>query len=109
MGKHSKVGSRFSKLSLKARIKNTLNISSVISSFIENIILKNLDAVCSHGHTILHQPKKEITLQIGNLPEISSITQQVVVCDFRVQDVLMGGQGVFGPYRRSNFKNMITA
>jgi 1,6-anhydro-N-acetylmuramate kinase len=28
-----------------------------------------------------------------NSPEISSITQQVVVCDFRVQDVLMGGQG----------------
>jgi anhydro-N-acetylmuramic acid kinase len=30
----------FSKAELKARIKNTLNISSVISSFIENIILK---------------------------------------------------------------------
>jgi anhydro-N-acetylmuramic acid kinase len=36
--------------------------------------------------------KKEITLQIET-HEISSITQQVVVCDFRVQDVLMGGQG----------------
>jgi anhydro-N-acetylmuramic acid kinase len=32
-------------------------------------------------------------LQIGNLPEIAAICQQNVVCDFRVQDVQLGGQG----------------
>jgi len=52
-----------------------------------------LYSVCSHGHTILHQPQNGFTLQIGNLPEISKLTQQKVVCDFRVQDVLLGGQG----------------
>ncbi len=52
-----------------------------------------IDAVCSHGHTILHQPEKGVTLQIGNLPELATYIQQTVVCDFRVQDVALGGQG----------------
>jgi anhydro-N-acetylmuramic acid kinase len=68
-------------------------LASIISDFIEKHAIKNLDAVCSHGHTVLHQPQNGITLQIGNLPEISTLINQVVVCDFRVQDVLLGGQG----------------
>jgi anhydro-N-acetylmuramic acid kinase len=68
-------------------------LASIISSFIDRHQIKNLDAVCSHGHTILHQPHNGITLQIGNLPEIATLTNQTVVCDFRVQDVKFGGQG----------------
>jgi len=68
-------------------------LSTIISNFIEKNEIKNLDAVCSHGHTILHQPEKGLTLQIGNLPKIASLTNQTVVCDFRVQDVKLGGQG----------------
>lgn len=68
-------------------------LASIISTFIEKHKIENLDAVCSHGHTILHQPQNGFTLQIGNLPEISSLTNQTVVCDFRVQDVQLGGQG----------------
>ncbi|WP_035641534.1 anhydro-N-acetylmuramic acid kinase, partial [Flavobacterium gilvum] len=68
-------------------------LSSIIIDFIQKHKLENLDAVCSHGHTILHQPQNGFTLQIGNLPEIAKLTQQKVVCDFRVQDVQLGGQG----------------
>jgi anhydro-N-acetylmuramic acid kinase len=68
-------------------------LASTITAFIKKHNLENLDAVCSHGHTILHQPQNGFTLQIGNLPEISNLTQQKVVCDFRVQDVQLGGQG----------------
>ena len=68
-------------------------LGKIISEFIEKHKIENLDAVCSHGHTILHQPEKGLTLQIGNLPEISSLVHQTVVCDFRVQDVKLGGQG----------------
>lgn len=64
-----------------------------IKTFIEKNNLQHIDAVCSHGHTVLHQPEKEITLQIGNLPEMATFTNQLVVCDFRVQDVALGGQG----------------
>ncbi|GEP50242.1 anhydro-N-acetylmuramic acid kinase [Flavobacterium noncentrifugens] len=68
-------------------------LGGTISDFIQKNNLKNLDAVCSHGHTILHQPQNGLTLQIGNLPEIAEITKQKVVCDFRVADVALGGQG----------------
>ncbi len=68
-------------------------LGNIISGFISENNIENLDAVCSHGHTILHQPEKGITLQIGNLPEIAQLTGQQVVCDFRMKDVSLGGQG----------------
>ena len=68
-------------------------LAAIISNFIEKHEIKNLDAVCSHGHTILHQPQNGFTLQIGNLPEIAPLISQTVVCDFRIQDVQLGGQG----------------
>ena len=74
-------------------IKYTSFLADVISAFMRKYKIGTIDAVCSHGHTILHQPEKGITLQIGNLPEIAPLLQQTVVCDFRVQDVELGGQG----------------
>lgn len=71
----------------------TYYLGNTIKKFIENNHLNNIDAVCSHGHTILHQPQKGLTLQIGNLPKIATIVKKTVVCDFRVQDVELGGQG----------------
>lgn len=68
-------------------------LASVISEFISKHNLTDIDAVCSHGHTILHQPQNGLTLQIGNLPMIRDLVNQTVVCDFRVQDVQLGGQG----------------
>src|SRR5690349_7958528 len=46
----------------------------------------------THGHTVLHQPEKGITLQIGNLPIIADMLTFPFVCDFRVQYVALGGQ-----------------
>jgi anhydro-N-acetylmuramic acid kinase len=71
----------------------TRHLSEVILTFITNNNIENLDAVCSHGHTILHQPSRGFTLQIGNLPELAALIKQTVICDFRVQDVALGGQG----------------
>lgn len=71
----------------------TFYLADVISNFIESEQLKGLDAICSHGHTILHQPERGRTLQIGNLKILSERLNQKVVCDFRVQDVELGGQG----------------
>ena len=78
---------------IKLNNEYTVLLANVIKTFIEKHQLDNLDAVCSHGHTILHQPQNGFTLQIGNLPEIAKILNQTVVCDFRVQDVQLGGQG----------------
>jgi len=71
----------------------TVLLAGVIRDFIRKNDIQKLDAVCSHGHTILHQPQNGLTLQIGNLPKIAELIGQKVVCDFRVDDVALGGQG----------------
>ena len=89
-----KNGINFSKSELSdLNIEYTNILGDIILEFISNNSISNLDAVCSHGHTILHQPQNGFTLQIGNLPEIANIIKQKIVCDFRVQDVELGGQG----------------
>src|SRR5690554_6750189 len=71
----------------------TALLGSIIKFFVSENNIQNIYAIASHGHTILHQPQNNYTLQIGNLPEIAGIVGQRVVCDFRVQDVQLGGQG----------------
>ena len=73
--------------------KYTDYLAEIIQQFIQKNKIEKLDAVCSHGHTVLHQPEKGFTVQIGNLPKLARLLQQKVVCDFRVQDVELGGQG----------------
>lgn len=68
-------------------------LGETINNFIANFKIDSIDFIASHGHTILHQPKKRITLQIGNGAAIAKITNVKVVCDFRTQDVKFGGQG----------------
>ena len=71
----------------------TSHLALIINDFIIKNEIKKIDAICSHGHTILHQPENGITLQIGNLSKIAKLLKQQVICDFRVQDVALGGQG----------------
>jgi anhydro-N-acetylmuramic acid kinase len=68
-------------------------LADIINQFILKRSITTIDAVCSHGHTALHQPEHQLTYQIGNLPQLSRKVKQTVVCDFRVQDVALGGQG----------------
>ena len=71
----------------------TLLLSKVINGFINKYNIHEIDAVCSHGHTALHEPKRGLTYQIGNHESLASLINHTVVCDFRVQDVELGGQG----------------
>ncbi len=71
----------------------TVYLSNIIKNFIEKNNINDVDAICSHGHTALHQPENKLTYQIGNLPNMASLVNNKVVCDFRVQDVEFGGQG----------------
>jgi len=89
-----KVAVSFSEEKLIELNENYTNLlGNIVKSFIDKHQIKNIDAVCSHGHTILHQPQNGFTLQIGNLSKIALLIQEKVVCDFRVQDVQLGGQG----------------
>ena len=96
-------------LSWKKKLKNSINIkpnelnsldklyteflATKINLFIKKYNIKKLDAVSSHGHTVFHKPEHGITVQIGNLAELSNLINQKVVVNFREQDVKLGGQG----------------
>lgn len=71
----------------------TLYLAEVILGFLEDHKISDVDFVASHGHTVFHQPEAGYTLQIGNLPLIAKLLNVKVVCDFRVDDVALGGQG----------------
>jgi anhydro-N-acetylmuramic acid kinase len=71
----------------------TSYLASIINDFVYRNCISDINAVCSHGHTALHQPENKLTYQIGNLKKLSSLVEKTVVCDFRVQDVEFGGQG----------------
>ena len=61
------------------------------------IINKNkkikVDLISFHGQTILHNPKKGYSVQIGDSKLLSKITNTTVVSNFRANDILNGGQG----------------
>lgn len=62
---------------------------------------KKVDLIGSHGQTIWHEPiAKELwgvntsaTLQLGDGAEIAAKTGLPVICDFRTNDIALGGQG----------------
>lgn len=70
-----------------------IHLGNVLLNFIKENNIEKVDFIASHGHTIFHNPKKNYTLQIGNGFYITSVTGIKTICDFRVQDVALGGQG----------------
>jgi len=74
-------------------IEYSYELAKIINQFISQFSIKKIDFISSHGHTAIHSPSNAITYQIGNLPILSKKINQDVICDFRVQDVELGGQG----------------
>lgn len=69
-------------------------LGKLINSFLkETENINTVDFISSHGHTVFHKPDEGYTLQIGNGQNIADKTKLKVVCDFRSQDVALGGQG----------------
>ncbi len=52
-----------------------------------------VDFIASHGHTVFHKPSEKYTLQIGEGSMISTVSGLPVINNFRVNDVMLGGQG----------------
>lgn len=67
----------------------------LINQFIEEFKIEReeIKLIASHGHTVHHQPHKFVTSQIGHGTAIAVKTGIKVVNDFRIKDVLLGGQG----------------
>jgi anhydro-N-acetylmuramic acid kinase len=74
-------------------IEYSFYLADVILNFSDSNSIQDIDFIASHGHTALHQPNEGFTYQIGNRQELSDKLKQKVICDFRIQDVKLGGQG----------------
>ncbi|MFT4833902.1 MAG: anhydro-N-acetylmuramic acid kinase [Flavobacteriaceae bacterium] len=98
-------------LTLPPEIKTQLNLSPTLpvlelhsldmeyGGWIGNELLTmfkdfpNADLIAIHGHTVFHEPKLELSIQIGNGQKIAQITGIPVIDNFRTKDILLGGQG----------------
>jgi anhydro-N-acetylmuramic acid kinase len=54
---------------------------------------RQADLIGFHGQTILHQPDRRRTWQVGDAAELAWRTGVPVACDFRSADVAAGGEG----------------
>lgn len=67
-------------------------MGSAVKAFVQKHGLQP-QALASHGHTVFHQPKKGLSLQIGNGWSLHRSSGLTVINDFRMLDVQLGGQG----------------
>ena len=57
------------------------------------IKIKDIDYISLSGQTVLHQPDKKISIQLGNPKFISNYFNIKVISNFRANDIKHGGQG----------------
>lgn len=67
-------------------------VGKQVKSFIKEYDLK-VDFIASHGHTTHHQPENGLTYQIGCGQHLANESGNKVICDFRSNDLALGGQG----------------
>lgn len=81
-----------------------------VKALLENAGLAShdVDLIGFHGQTVLHQPERRRTVQIGLGDVLANLVGIDVVNDFRAADVAAGGQGApFVPlYHRALVRNM---
>jgi anhydro-N-acetylmuramic acid kinase len=52
-----------------------------------------VDYIASHGHTTHHRPEINLTFQVGSGQHLANTSGYKVICDFRTNDLALGGQG----------------
>ena len=66
-------------------------LSTALKTFMEGY--SNIAVVGIHGHTVLHLPEIKTSWQLLNGGQVAAEINVPVVCDFRNQDMALGGQG----------------
>ncbi len=72
--------------------KFTLFNSHLINEVIEDIN-EDIDLIGFHGQTVFHDPKIQISKQLGDGKLLSSLFKKIVINNFRQNDLNHGGQG----------------
>ncbi len=72
--------------------KFTLFNSHLINEVIE-YINEDIDLIGFHGQTVFHDPKIQISKQLGDGRLLSSLFKKIVINNFRQNDLSHGGQG----------------
>jgi len=87
---------------LKTDININLKKKNILDEFITNehyLALKDLDIVqnCDligfHGQTIYHNPKKKVSIQLGDPRKLAKLLNKDVIFNYRSDDIESGGQG----------------
>ena len=87
---------------LKTDININLKKKNILDEFITNehyLALKDLDIVqnCDligfHGQTIYHNPKKKVSIQLGDPRKLAKLLNKDVIFNYRSDDIECGGQG----------------
>ena len=68
-------------------------LGELLNSFIKKNQIGPIDFVASHGHTVFHDPSRRYSIQIGNGNALAATIGKTVICDFRMQDVALNGEG----------------
>ncbi len=76
-------------------VKTRSQFSKLISESLHKFIdpTHDLDCIGVHGHTICHFPELDTSWQLVNGAYLAATTARPVICDFRNQDLALGGQG----------------
>jgi anhydro-N-acetylmuramic acid kinase len=66
-----------------------------VESFCQDfgLIDSDIDAIGFHGQTVIHRPKRRLTVQLGDGPLLARRLRAKVVYDLRADDIAAGGQG----------------
>jgi len=85
---------RCSRMSVRELKKLEVDFSNFCALAIRGLNLTDsIDYVASHGHTVIHNPEDGYTVQIGSGAIIAERSGLPCICDFRSNDMALGGQG----------------
>lgn len=70
----------------------TVCVADAVRDFLSDVD-ESPELIGFHGHTVFHQPQSGYTVQMGSGATLASLLGIDVVCNFRQQDVALGGQG----------------
>ncbi len=78
---------------IKLHVDYGIYLGKKVLEFINENKLPRPDYIASHGQTVYHRPEESYTFQLGSGAHIAATAGIDTVCDFRIQDVALGGQG----------------